>query len=217
MCASCLEWVTHDLQACALFRKASCSKNHVEHIVEEARDSETGEVITTKLAKLKFIHHKNEKKDKHGPATLPLSPGMVEAFEVLEKAARHFAPHCPTLFSSINKETYSEPYFSQYSKQVLSSSDTQVRATDMRHEFSTAWRDFMDNPGTAVQGISTTIVEGAAAHLMGNSSAAWDATYDDHMRTRALDRIIAMYPRFREFVKGEHARKRQQRPRDPHE
>lgn len=196
-------------------RKPGCVKNHVEHYEEECTDPLTGEKTTTKAARLKCIHHKNERRDQGGVATLPCAPQLVLPLELLERAAKHIGPQCPTLFQSIHMQPYSEPYFSQVASAALSLGSQHVTATDMRHEFCTAWRDFLDSIQVALLGLGSNLAEAAAASLMGNSPSSWDATYDDNRRLRAMDRIISMYPRFRQFVEAEHAKKKRQRPRNP--
>lgn len=194
-------------------RKDSCPKNHIVHY-EVVVQNEDGSTTTTKGAKLHLEHHKNERRQ--GTAIIPLPAFMVEVVTLMEQASVHLAPGCPTLFFNKSGQPYSGPYISIAAKDVLSLGNTQCTATDMRHEFSTNWRDFMDSASGQVVDMVARHVEGAAAYMMGNSSAAWDATYDDNMRSRAKERVLLLYPKFQEFVMAEASKKKQIRPRNPH-
>ena len=74
----------------------------------------------------------------------------------------------------------------------------------------------MDHVPNSVLQMLGSQVEAAAAYLMGNTPAAWDAVYDDNMRTRAKDKGLKLYPKFVEYVQAEAAKKKQHRPRNPH-
>lgn len=193
-------------------RKDDCPKNHIVHFDVEMED-EDGTTTTIKGAKLHLEHHKNERKQ--GPAIIPLPSQMVEVVTLLEQASQHLAPDCPTLFFNQSGQPYSGPHISIDARGVLSIGSTKCTATDMRHEFSTSWRDFMDSASGQVEDMLARHVEGAAAYMMGNSSAAWDATYDDNMRSRAKERVLILYPKFKEFVMAEASKRRQVRPRNP--
>lgn len=193
-------------------RKVDCPKNHIEHYDEVVEDGDT--TTTTKCAKLHFVHHKNERRQ--GAATLPVASEVVDVLTLLEQASRHLAPQAPTIFFSSNKSAYSSDYWSQIGKAALSVGGTPCTARDMRHEFSTCWRDFVDHVPNSVLQMLGSQVEAAAAYLMGNTPAAWDAVYDDNMRTRAKDKVLKLYPKFVEYVQAEAAKKKQHRPRNPH-
>ena len=193
-------------------RDEECPKNHFVHYEEVVEDG--GTTTTTKCAKLNFVHHKNERRQ--GPAILPVAPEVVEVLTLLEQASKHVAPDAPTIFFSSNKAAYSSDYWSQIGKAALSEGGTPCTARDMRHEFSTCWRDFVDHVPNSVLQMLGSQVEAAAAYLMGNTPAAWDAVYDDNMRTRAKDKVLKLYPKFVEYVQAEAAKKKQQRPRNPH-
>lgn len=193
--------------------KVECPKNHFMHF-EVVVENEDGTTTTTKGAKLHLEHHKNDRK--HGPAIIPLPATMVEVVTLLEQASQHLAPDCPTMFHSQKGEPFSGPHISIAAKDVLSLGSTKCTATDMRHEFSTNWRDFMDSGNGQVVDMLTRHVEDAAAFMMGNSSAAWDATYDDNVRSRAKERVLLLYPKFQEFVMAEASKRKQIRPRNPH-
>jgi len=45
---------------------------------------------------------------------------------------------------------------------------------------------------------------------------AWDATYDDNVRSRAKERVLLLYPKFQEFVMAKASKRKQIRPRNPH-
>jgi hypothetical protein len=196
-----------------LCRKEECPKNHIEHF-EVVVEGEDGSSTTTKGARLHLVHHKNGRK--WGAGIMPLSAAMVEVVTLMEQASMHLAPDCPTLLFNHGGTSYSGPYISMAAKDVLSIGTTKCTATDMRHEFSTNWRDFMDSSSGNLVDIMVSHVEGAAAYMMGNSSAAWDATYDDNMRSRAKERVLLLYPKFQEFVVAEARKRRQVRPRNPH-
>lgn len=105
-----------------------------------------------------------------------------------------------------------DTYFSNHCTKVLSIGGHHCTATDMRHAFSTAWRDFLLVRGG---GQVDQELEAAAAALMGNKPASWDACYDDKARARPWTKMMALYPAFRAWVKAEHASKRQEQARDP--
>lgn len=223
---SASEWLLGSSQAllprCQLLswfcRKMDCPKNRVYHYEESTTSPDTGEVTTAKKAQLIFCHHKNERKDKGGPATLPVAPEMVEPWVLLEKATSWFAPTCPTLFCASNCQPFTEAYFSINSTRILSLgavAENRVCANNMRHEFSTAWRNFMDNLQDSAWGGRLGVLEAAAATLMGNTSSSWDAAYDDDVKVRGLNKIISLYAKFREYVKTQHARQVQRRARNP--
>jgi hypothetical protein len=177
-------------------------------------ENEDGTTSTTKGAKLHLEHHKNERKQ--GPATIPLPPTMVEVVTLLEKASLYLSPDCPTIFINKGGDPLFGPHISIAAKDVLSFGSSKCTATDMRHEFTTCWRDLMDSAHGQVADMLARHLEGATAYMMGNSSAAWDATYDDNMRTRAKERVLKLYPKFQELMKAEAGMRRQVRPRNPH-
>ncbi len=192
--------------------KEECPKNHIHHF-EVVVDNGDGTTSTTKGARLHLEHHKNSRK--LGAAIIPLPDAMVEVVSLMERASHHLAPGCPTLFCNKSGGPLVGPHISIVAKDLLSMGNMKCTATDMRHEFSTNWRDFMDSVSGQLLGMVASHVEGAAAFMMGNSSASWDATYDDNMRTRAKDRVLKLYPKFQEFVVAEAKKKKQVRPRDP--
>jgi hypothetical protein len=188
----------------------------VYHYEESSTNPDTGERTSTKQAQLVFYHHKNERRDRGGAATLPVAPEMVGPWELLEKATNWFAPDCPTLFCvPSSKQPYTEAYFSIGSCSILCLGEERVTANNMRHGFSTAWRNFMDNLQDSAWGGRLGVLEAAAATLMGNTSSSWDAAYDDDIRIRGLNKIVSLYPKFRQFVYSQHARQREQRARNP--
>ena len=192
--------------------KEECPKNHIVHM-EEDQVASDGTIITIQGAKLHLEHHKNERKQ--GPAIIPLPSSFVGVLSLMEKASKHLAPECPTLLCTQSGEPLSGPHMSIVAKRLLSNGKTQCTATDMRHEFTTNWRDFMDSSSGQVESLLTGQVEGAASFMMGNSPAAWDATYDDNIRSRAKERVLKLYPKFQEFVKAEGQKRKQMRLRDP--
>lgn len=194
-------------------RETECSKNHFEHF--DVVEGEEPNMVTTKHAKIHFVHHKNDRI--HGAVTLPVAPEVVEVLTMLEQAASFLTPICPTIWSSSFKEPYQKDYWSQIGKAALSLGvGSPCNARELRHEFSTHWRDFIDHAPSNVLQMLGTQLEAAAAFLMGNTPAAWDATYDDNMRTRAKERVLKLYPNFVEYVKSEHNKKKQVRMRNPH-
>lgn len=52
--------------------------------------------------------------------------------------------------------------------------------------------------------LSTQQLDAAAADLMLNSTAAWNATYDDSTRARGVQASLAMWPAFAAFVHEQH-------------
>lgn len=192
--------------------KEDCPKNHIQHY-EVVVQNHDGSTTTTKGATFHFVHHKNERR--LGPAIIPVAPETVEVLALLEQASKHLAPDCPTLWFNQTLDPYTTDYWSQAGAKALSMGNTHCTARDMRHEFSTKWRDFMGSVTGQLLDIMATHLEGAAAFMMGNTSAAWDATYDDNIRSRAKERVLKLYPKFQEFVKREAAMQRQHRSRNP--
>ena len=174
-----------------------------------------GATHITKHAKIIFVHHKNQRKT--GAAITPVANDMVGVLNLLEQASSHLAPNCPTIWFSIQKKKpYGDEYWSHVGMGVLTDGAITCTARDMRHEFATHWRNFVGQaPATVLQMLGQQM-EAAAASLMGNTPSAWDATYDDDIMIRAKERVIKLYPKFVEYVKTEAAKKKQIRPRNPH-
>lgn len=189
-------------------RLRTCPKNHINFFSQV----ESGHAPTMH-ANLILIHYKGERKA--GPATLLVAPGLVPTLLLLEKASNQLAPDSPSIF--INKQyhgLYSEAHWSMEVTACLSTCGHHITARAMRHAFSTNWRDFMDNPKLSLD-MATAQVEAAAAYYMGNTTAAWDATYDDNIRIRAKQRVLQLYPQFVAWVRAQAARQVQQQPIDP--
>lgn len=70
--------------------------------------------------------------------------------------------------------------------------------------FSTAWRDFTNDPHTKLVSLTSQQLDAAAADLMLNSTAAWNATYDDSTRARGVQAPLSMWPAFTAFVREHH-------------
>lgn len=188
-------------------RKEGCPKNHIIHLEEEDHEGNI-----TKTAKWHFVHHKNERRD--GSLTLPMGLDMVEVVEMMEKASKYLAPDCPSLLCGFGtKRPFDDAPFSQFCTKVMSQDYKHTTATQMRHAFSTLHRDWQLSRGASQEAVDEEEV--AAAALMGNRPASWDATYDERARVRPMERVLAGYPAFKAWVKAKHAHKKQQRPRDP--
>lgn len=192
-------------------RKAKCPKNHIEHYQVEDEDGN----IISKEAKLHIVHHKNERKDGH--IILQMPPSMVEVLDILEKASLHLAPDCPTIFCKTwAKVPFEEQYFSQYACSALTfDSKKRSTATGMRHEFVSKFRDFQSTRASTHK--EQEELEEGAAMMMGNRPPSWNATYDDKVAMRPMEKVLAVYPAFKAWVLQEHeqASKRRKVARDP--
>lgn len=187
--------------------KEDCLKNHIVHY-----DIKHGST-TTPMANIHIHHHKNERRD--GGVVMPVAQGLVEPLAMLEKASTMLAPNCPTIFFKPSlKVPYSEEYFSMASTSALSFDNLRCTATNMRHEFSTNWRDFQEAQATSNNQVD--MLEGAAATMMGNKPPSWDAAYDDKAASRPMQQVLATYPAFKAWVKSEAAAKKRCLPRNPH-
>lgn len=186
-----------------------CPKNHIEHYTVLDNDG----TVISKGARLHLVHHKNERKDGH--LILPLADSIVDVLDMMEKASKHLAQDCPTIFMKPSKRLpFDDAYFSQYCTSALSFGNRTSTATNMRHEFASWFRDF--NSSQAASNNMQDDLEEAAATMMGNKPPSWDAAYDDKARIRPMEKVLAVYPAFKAWVMNEYATKRQQVPRDPH-
>lgn len=79
----------------------------------------------------------------------------------------------------------------------------------------TAWADYVDQAEYEAGDVTATMLKDAAAALVGNSVVAWERNYDAKARSRGVDRVVAHYPKFQEFVKRQHAHGLNQITRDP--
>ena len=70
----------------------------------------------------------------------------------------------------------------------------------------TCWNDYIDQAQLAPEDGVAQLLKDAAAVLVGNSTVAWQQSYDARARSRAMDRVHAHYPAFRVFVRQQHAR-----------
>jgi len=189
-------------------REEDCVKNHIEHY--EVVDDATGTV--TPMARIHLVHHKNGRRD--GTAVLPVGGLLVEALALLERAAKVLAPDCPTIFFRWgNLQPYGMTHFPLACSKALAIGQHHCTATDMRHEFSTAWRDWEASKAGISQGPQQ--LEAAAATMMGNRPCSWNATYDDSAAGRPLQQVMAVYMEFCTWVEARHKNKRVQRERDP--
>ena len=197
-------------------RKKDCTKNHIVHSTLELINPETEELEQTEQCRLELKHHKNA--GRKGIDVVPIHSALVQPLKMLEQAARVLArtASCPTLFFRRGPppRPYSEEYSSQAATSLLSSHGHHTTTTDVRHLFSTQFRNFRGS--TAASRLEVELEEAAAA-LMGNSPPAWDATYDDDAQLRRKLRVLEEYPKFKEWVKTQAALHKQVKPRNPHE
>ena len=203
--------------ACLCCRDKSCPKNHIEHFTLEEVEPD-GTTTHVKCAKVWFKHHKNARRD--GMVCLLTTPELVPVLDMVEKAHAHLVEpeagsrRCPALFlNSFMMPHQSDASFSQYCTKALSHPGQHVTANAMRHAFSTNWRDFFDHT-KGIQVVTKELEEGAA-HLMGNRPPSWDATYDNHHKTRAMAKAVKLYPQFSEWVREQAKLKRKVVPRNP--
>lgn len=179
----------------------TCPKNRIEYIQDRKGCH----------AELVLVHFKND--TLKGEQHLPLSPKLRELIALVEQGRA--ATGGDTLFCSMSGAPYKLDYFSTVVGNLLVFDGKRLTPTDFRHLFSTAWRDFINSPNTWVVDQAVQQLEGAAAGLMLNSSAAWDATYDDSSINRSIHRVMAMWPKFVEFVKEQHLDQQSRTPYSP--
>lgn len=198
-------------------REKECPKNHIEHFTLE-EEGPDGTTIQTKCAKVWFKHHKNSRRD--GYVFLLTTPELVPVLDMVEKAHAHLVEpeeeegRCPALFpNKFMMPHQSDASMSQACTKALSPPGQHVTANAMRHAFSTTWRDFFDHT-KGIQ-VVTKELENGAAHLMGNRPPSWDATYDNNHKTRAMGKVVKLYPQFIEWVREQAKLKKKVVPRNP--
>lgn len=146
---------------------------------------------------------------------------MVEAWELMESASHFLAPACPSLFFSVSKweqggaAVYGEAYYSQVLSKAMVVDGLWVNCLEVRRQFATLWTDYLAKAEFGPNDTTMVIMREGAAALMGNSSKVWDRNYDNKARERAYSRIIAHYPKFKEFVAEGHANELAMVPRNP--
>lgn len=78
-----------------------------------------------------------------------------------------------------------------------------IAAKDFRHLFATAWRDYINSPGTRLLEMTVHELDAAAADLMCSSTQAFSRAYDDSNRVRGLQTVLLHWSSFQAFVKKE--------------
>lgn len=132
---------------------------------------------------------------------------------MMEKASHFLAPHSISLLFNRHKRPHSKEHFSLDTTTLLSPKNMHTTATDIRHLFTEVFRDFLE-AHDGVHG-ETTMLEGAAAHLMGNSPSSWDKAYDAKAKMRPILKVLALYPSFKAWVMDQARRDKGKRPRNP--
>lgn len=153
-------------------------------------------------ASLKAIHFKNE--SMKGAIELPLSQSLLMPITLLERGINECMPNSSMLFSDSWGLPYKLDYFSTISSQAISIEGHHITANHVRHMFVTLWQDFINHPSTKLLDLTMHQMAASAAELMINSPTSWDIAYDDNMSSRAINRTIAVWPHFVEFVKQAH-------------
>lgn len=158
-------------------------------------------------------HHKNEAIK--GKQDIPLSSHLMLPLSLLERASHFLSPTSPTLFFGHDGTMYGLSYFSSIVKDAISLPHSTLKANDLRHMFVTLWRDFIATPSTNLLNLSTTHLHACASDMMLNSTKAWDASYDDSHRERAMLTTLSLWPKFVEFVREAHLDKESTKEWDP--
>ena len=179
----CLPWCSD---------QANCHKNHIHYYKDRHG----------KHASLKATHFKNE--SIKGEQDVPIFPALLSPLCHLEKAIHSCYSSSKLLFFGTAGTLYKAPYFSYVCSKAISPLGVHLTATDVRHMFVTLWRDFVTSPTTTLVDLSINQACASAADLMLNSTTAWDISYDDTNRSRAIHSTQALWPKFTEFVHQSH-------------
>ena len=188
-------------------RKEDCSKNHV---------------VYTKNRKglraiFDVVHFKTE--PTRGRQSIPLAKQTVEVFVMLEQASNFYdtlvAADVGTLFYKRDGTPYADAYFSTTAAQILTIDGERCLARHFRHMFAAAWRDFIQCPTTRLIDSTVQELEEAATRLTLTSPDAWDATYDDSTIVRSMHSVMALWPKFQEFLFSQHLDKLSEQEWDP--
>lgn len=185
-----------------------CPKNIIDHYKDRKGNH----------ADLKPTHFKYSKSK--GPQCIPLAPGMVKMYGMLEQAIASKASKVPTTTTTFfyMKQTgqpYKPDYFSTYCGNLLVFKGKRLTTRELRHIFITGWRDFIHHPSTYFVREAVAQVEEATAGMMLNSRKAWDSTYDDSTTDRSIFTAMAHWPKFQEFMKEQHLDKASKVTIDP--
>lgn len=188
-------------------RKVECTKNHVLYI--KNRKGHT--------AMFEVVHFKTE--PSKGKQTIPLAKGTVEVFMMLEKASHFYNTQVDadvtTMFHKMDGTTYKDAYFSTVASTILTIDGERCLARHFRHMFATNWRDFIQCPTTKLYEIGVDELEEAATRLTLTSPEAWDAAYDDTTIVRGMHTVVALWPKFKEFLFSKHLDKLSEVEWDP--
>lgn len=186
----------------------NCLKNHVMYIKDRHGYK----------AELFLVHFKNDAMK--GPQHLPLAKENLEVITLLEQATDYLATQCEldvcTLFHGSGGRMYKDAYFSTVGGNLLTIDvEHRVTANTIRHKMCTLFRDWSNHPSAQLRGLTIEQVEVAAADMMLNSTDAWSIAYDDTNRSRATCTIMALWPKFKEFVHQQHLDKVSEEAWDP--
>ena len=177
-------------------RDPACEGNHIKY----TKDKDGF------MAALVLPHFKNE--SIKGVQEVPLSPKWLRLVALLERAAAAHRPSTGTLFCATDGTLYKEAYFSTVSTTALSFNQQKCTSRHFRHLFTTNYKAFTTDPGTTLRGISAHVVQQAAADLMLTSTQMLDSTYDDSAREKGTAAVMSLWPKFKEYVKEQHLKKR---------
>lgn len=185
-----------------------CQKNIIEHYKDRNGTH----------ADLKPIHFKYSKRK--GPQCIPLAPGMVKLYGILEQAIASKGAKVPSTTTTLfhMKQTgqpYKAEYFSTYCGNQLVFKGKRLPTRKLRHMFITGWRDFIHHPSTYLLREAVAQVEEATSGMMLNSRQAWDSTYDDSALDRSLFTTLVHWPKFQEFMKQQYLDKSSKESIDP--
>lgn len=186
---------------------ADCPTNRISYVKD--RNGYRAEMV--------LVHFKNDaiKGEQH----IPLAEPMLEMVAMLERAAEFMSSKvpggCRTLFFDNKGDVYTREYFSSVVTKALSFEGHRVTATDCRHLFATAWRDFVNSPYNQLHDLNVAQLTAAAADMMLNSTEAWNGTYDDTNRERGVYRTLAKWSMFRDFIERQYLDKASEEAWDP--
>ncbi|MFN7835817.1 MAG: hypothetical protein ACK5NY_08560 [Burkholderiaceae bacterium] len=153
-------------------------------------------------ATLNVTHFKND--HLKGEQELPLSTSLLKPLTLLEQGTHACFPSSKLLFFDTHGALIKENYFGYVVSKAISVDGVHLTANDVRHMFVTLWRDFLSSPSTKLLDLTIHQASACAADLMLNSTSAWDISYDDTTRNRAIHLVLKLWPKFIEFVKEAH-------------
>jgi hypothetical protein len=197
-----------------LYRDKDCPKNHIEHITTTQKDGATTDKGFFHLLHHKEQKH-GPIRSPLAPAMVKVVTMLEKASHHLASRCPTIFPNqqgkpcSTTVFQHVsmgwwvvvavdggwrvngkNSHTISipSPSLQRVTTALSILKDSHVTATDIRHEVSTKWRNWVSTE-EAMKELLGLNLEKAVAHMMGNSPASWDAAYDDFKLGRDQQKV----------------------------